>query len=57
VPPGISIAAFCDAPVVVQPPARSGTVTTLMPSASLQATRPPSGENVGVEKWPPAGPL
>ena len=48
--------AFGVAPSSVQPPAKLGTVTTLMPSSSAQASRPPSGEKVGVEKWP-AGPL
>ena len=56
VPPGITSGAFGDAPSVVQPPAKLGTVTTLMPSPSAHARRLPSGANVGVEKCP-LGPL
>src|SRR5262249_9483947 len=33
-PPGISIAAFGDAPLSVHPPAKLGTLTTLIPSDS-----------------------
>src|SRR4051794_4101074 len=36
-PPGMSSAALGEAPVVVQPLAKLGTLTTLMPSASAQA--------------------
>ncbi len=47
-PPAMTTFAVCVAPSVVQPPEKSGTLTSLTPSASANTSRVPSGDHEGM---------